>query len=1040
MPFDVSTWKKSTDKLLTNAKEWLTKNILSKTPGSIYTGLCALSLLPLFEAAKQGQISGALFALGSVAGGVGANLIANTIQDWKDKSDQDIQKDLETWVASSLDNHELLSALSSIINELGVVERIQNILDETTRQTFQGTFDEHLGQYGILLQQKTNIFISGNTGETHVYVMYNEDYSEVDASLRQLRQTYLHRVFEQSYQVSLAGIDPKAKSQARSSLLSLPSIYVALLSSSADRLSSSDLDPSVSPQTEGITTWQTPLLADANRYDRLVVLGDPGSGKTTFINFISLCLAGEALGHSDVNLRMLTTPLPSPSDAVSRKLGEAKYQPWSHKALLPIRIALKDLASQEYIKSNPRPTAEQLLMFIEQDLSSCGLSGFAKVLRAEILDQGALLLLDGLDEVPESTNENLRTQIKRTIEDFAQTFGKVRILITSRTYAYQKQDWKLNGFEERLISPFNDSQISQFIRHWYEYIGTMRGMSRNDILGRGALLEQAVFGSERLRGLATRPLLLTLMASLHAWRGGNLPEKREELYADVVDLLLDWWESPKVVVDFQGKPIIQQPSLAEWLKVDRSLVRKLLNKLAYQAHLAQSELRGTANISENELVLGLLQISMNPDIKPKRLVEYLSERAGLILPHGVGLFTFPHRTFQEYLSACHLTDFEFPDSIARHVYEDHNRWREVALLAGAKAARGTASAIWLLAEELCPRDLADSVPTDADLWAALIAGQIVLEGADLRHVAKRDAYKQKRLRAWQTHIIISNFSPFDRAIAGRSLASLGDTRLGVCPGMPKEDSASSRQEFVDWIHIPDDSPFCYGDEQRMQELHLPPFCISCYPITYAQFQHFVESEDGWTCEQWWQGLPIPAYQRAKAGEQYFRCLNHPRDSVSWFDAVAYCRWLSAKLGYAVRLPTEWEWEKAARGTRGLGFPWGNDYASGKANINELYDGIGSSFLQSSSAVGIYPQGASPYGVLDMCGNIWEWCINEYAAPKRIDFSVGERRVLRGGSWNTGIIAEAHATYRGRLRPEHRGNNIGFRIVASNAIQLPSAVS
>ena len=124
------------------------------------------------------------------------------------------------------------------------------------------------------------------------------------------------------------------------------------------------------------------------------------------------------------------------------------------------------------------------------------------------------------------------------------------------------------------------------------------------------------------------------MASLHAWRGGSLPEGREALYADAMDLLLDSWESPKVVRDAQGNPRVEQPSLSEWLKLDREKVRALLNELAYKAHACQPELVGTADVAESELVGGLLRLTENPEVKPKRLVEYLSDRAGLLPPRG----------------------------------------------------------------------------------------------------------------------------------------------------------------------------------------------------------------------------------------------------------------------------------------------------------------------------------------------------------------------------------------------------------------------
>ena len=148
-------------------------------------------------------------------------------------------------------------------------------------------------------------------------------------------------------------------------------------------------------------------------------------------------------------------------------------------------------------------------------------------MRAELLKTGGMLLLDGLDEVPEA--EQRRAQVKAAVEQFAAALPRVRILVTSRTYAYQKQDWKLNGFAEAALAPFGQAQIRSFVEHWNAYVGQVRRLSENDTKGRAVILNDAISRNPHLYELATRPLLLTLMASLHAWRGGALPEQREEL-------------------------------------------------------------------------------------------------------------------------------------------------------------------------------------------------------------------------------------------------------------------------------------------------------------------------------------------------------------------------------------------------------------------------------------------------------------------------------------------------------------------------------
>lgn len=864
------------------------------------------------------------------------------------------------------------------------------------------------------------------TEEYPVHPPLQQAHAVYDAWCAGLRAAYLQRVVEQTHGLRLGGVDPKTAREASSGAsLSLDAVYTALMTQQIEPEPARQRAARVSDRDAG----RLSALALLDRTPRLALLGDPGSGKTTFVNFVALCLAGEGLGAADINLRLLTTPLPKEEDARENP----KPQPWRHGALLPVRIVLRDFAARGLPPVGQPATAAHLWQFIATELGP-GLAEYAPHLHGELRTRGGLILLDGLDEVPEAANRRL--QVKQAVQGFASDYPCCRFLVTSRTYAYQHQDWKLDSFSEVVLAPFSWGQIEQFVDHWYRHVATLRGQNLADAQGRATLLKSAIRQRPRLQELAARPLLLTLMASLHAWRGGNLPEKREQLYADTVDLLLEQWEGPKVVREADGKARVEQESVSEWLRVDRSAVRGLLEQLAFTAHRDQPDLVGTADIAQDGLVAGLVRIANNPDVKPLRVIEYVTDRAGLLAARGEEVYTFPHRTFQEYLAACYLTDHGFPDDVADLVLADGERWREVALLAGAKAARGTRSAVWNLAEALCYQEVGAELAPAAGL-AALLAAQTLIENGVLEGAMPRNQAKAERIRRWLLAIIERGaLSPVDRAAAGDALATLGDDRPGV--GLTPDGLPD-----IAWCDVPA-GPFTMGnteetdalawdDEAPRHEEPLPAaYRISRYLISNAQYDAFVR--DGGYTERWrecwtdagWEWRSDKGWSGPYRYGGAFELPNHPVVGVSWYEAYAFCRWLSAKTGLAVSLPTEAQWEKAARGVDGRRYPWGPDLTPDHANWAET--GIG-----ATSAVGIFPRGVSPYGAWDMSGNAWEWCLTKWR--RNYNTQADDRpegaapRVVRGGSF-ADIERHVRCAARDFDDPDGRDVYLAFRVVVS----------
>ncbi len=277
-------------------------------------------------------------------------------------------------------------------------------------------------------------------------------------------------------------------------------------------------------------------------------------------------------------------------------------------------------------------------------------------------------------------------------------------------------------------------------------------------------------------------------------------------------------------------------------------------------------------------------------------------------------------------------------------------------------------------------------------------------------------------KQWLDKIQDIKTEPQQRLEAGLELSAVGDSRLGVGLG-------ENGLPVIDWVQLAG-GKFYY---QKADRADVSGFYMARYPITYQQFEVFVE--DGYHDARFWEGL---AHRPETAAPQKWQHGNHPRENINWFEALAFCRWLSNWLTgeiptlenilrWPVRLPTEQEWERAARGKRDRRhYPWGRDYLAGYANIDETRSNRGPYRLNRTTAVGMYPHGASPEGLLDMSGNVWEWTLSPYSTSNGLNLGGTDGRVLRGGSFDY-FEKDCRVMFRLNSYPDFRYDNIGFRV-------------
>ncbi len=344
---------------------------------------------------------------------------------------------------------------------------------------------------------------------------------------------------------------------------------------------------------------------------------------------------------------------------------------------LPVRIVLRQVKIPVNAKHGEAKwlwdaLEEDVRNLLENSMTGRGVQA-SKVVHAlcHRLNQesGGLLLLDGLDEVPAANKR--RTYLLQAIRQLLESLPKTtRVLVTARPYAYTDPSWRLADFIPFFLTPFDKGQRKQFIDGWYKAARERFGLREEDLKQRIPDLLERIEGREHLRELARRPLLLTLIATLHA-SGGRLPDDRAQLYNDSVDLLLYQWRADRCFRNSDGNP----------LRLDESDLRKSLQQLAWVAHKAQrgqEESNGTANISRGQLLEAFEPIL--DTLGRDDLLAFLEQHSGILINRGAGYYAFPHRSFQEYLAMGWLTS-QSDDALSQEVCIDPVWWRETFLLA-----------------------------------------------------------------------------------------------------------------------------------------------------------------------------------------------------------------------------------------------------------------------------------------------------------------------------------------------------------------------
>ncbi len=727
-----------------------------------------------------------------------------------------------------------------------------------------------------------------------------------------------------------------------------------------------------SPYQQGRLGPRTNLLETLKRAERLLVLGEPGAGKTVALERLAWELCNGEQPTIPVLVRLFRyagTPLAEWLRDMLRQTG---------------RLRLDD--------------ARALEAFLEQGGARC------------------VFLLDGLNEVAPPYRDRLVDEVTRWLAGHPRHAA----ILTSRA---QDELWRrLRDAvgEAVVVQPITDAQA--------------QGYLATQLPDRGAALYTRL--DERLRALAQTPLLLWLIKEAGA-AGESLPGNRGELYARFVSRLLRR--------DTERRMDAEIPEAQKL-----GALTTLADGLSRAQRLTCSRAEAVALVA-------------NAWGERAALLLDSCQRHGLLAGEEL-LWFAPHQTVQEHFAARELQ--------ARWEYERQLGWRgsvrrwfkpELGIATLARDA-WWAETFVQAAGMIRDADALAQAVARKNPWLALWClneGREVSEATrtqvEARSVKLLESPRlEERRRAVQALAQLRNervIAPLFRAAgdedaetAQTAIAALGDFGEAVKPlalAALQGRNSTLWRALLRWLLVhPDETlraqvppqvyetvwgmalvyvpagpflmgsdkardPQAYDDELPQHEVSLPGYWIGEYPVTVVQFREFA-ADYRWADKESLQGPE-----------------DHPMVSVTWHHARDYCRWLAQKTGLPVTLPSEAEWEKAARGTDGRVYPWGDTFDKDKCNSYE--GGVG-----GTTPVGKYsPAGDSPFGCADMVGNVWEWTRSHWKGypydptDGREDLTAGDNvlRVVRGGSFSYGQFY-ARCAYRYHGAPD---NYYGFRV-------------